>query len=190
MRSLMPWTGMTSLKQDMDRLFGKFEQLDSTYAREQTGTGLGLALTKRLVEMHGGTIWAASEGEGMGSVFSVLLPMRPAATSVPPDQVPAAQQVQVVADRRLRLVEQIMQRRDVHLAVLGQGQQDLQAGGIAQLLEQVGQILDGLLGHFQAGVGLGRAFRAARLGQRRRRGVQGKALLWGLRRWRSQPYAR
>ncbi len=75
-------TGIGIKAEDMDRLFGKFEQLDSTYAREQQGTGLGLALTKKLVEMHGGTIWAASEGVGMGSVFSVLLPLRPAVTSV------------------------------------------------------------------------------------------------------------
>jgi signal transduction histidine kinase len=39
------------------------------------GIGLCLALTKRLVELHGGRIWAASLGEGQGSTFTVLLPL-------------------------------------------------------------------------------------------------------------------
>jgi len=39
------------------------------------GIGLGLALTKKLVELHGGRIWATSPGEGQGSTFTVLLPL-------------------------------------------------------------------------------------------------------------------
>jgi len=44
------------------------------------GTGLGLPLTRRLVEMHGGRIWVESEGEGKGSRFSFILPIRKAGT--------------------------------------------------------------------------------------------------------------
>jgi len=59
---------------DLPKLFGEFVQLETTQAQRHEGSGLGLALTKRLVELHGGRIWAASEGEGRGSTFTVVLP--------------------------------------------------------------------------------------------------------------------
>jgi signal transduction histidine kinase/DNA-binding response OmpR family regulator len=57
-----------------DRIFREFEQVDSPYAREQRGTGLGLALVRKLVELHGGRIWVES-GPGPGSTFRFTLPM-------------------------------------------------------------------------------------------------------------------
>ena len=56
-------------------LFQKFQQLDPSYHREYEGTGLGLALTKQLVELHGGTIEVDSV-IGVGSTFTVFLPMQ------------------------------------------------------------------------------------------------------------------
>jgi PAS domain S-box-containing protein len=52
------------------RVFGLFEQLNPTVV----GTGIGLALVKRIIEFHGGKIWVESEGEGRGSVFLFTLP--------------------------------------------------------------------------------------------------------------------
>ncbi|MGH7866302.1 MAG: PAS domain-containing sensor histidine kinase, partial [Candidatus Dormibacteraceae bacterium] len=69
-------TGIGIHPRNQERIFVEFEQVDSSYGRQQQGTGLGLALTKRLVEMHGGRIWVESEGiEGKGSLFSVALPL-------------------------------------------------------------------------------------------------------------------
>ena len=67
-------TGIGIRPEDLPRLFQEFVQLEATTTKSLEGTGLGLALTKKLVEMHGGRIWVASEGEGKGSTFGVLLP--------------------------------------------------------------------------------------------------------------------
>jgi signal transduction histidine kinase len=57
-------------------IFEPFRQADTKPTREQGGLGLGLAITRRLVELHGGSITAASDGEGLGSRFEVVLPLR------------------------------------------------------------------------------------------------------------------
>lgn len=56
-------------------VFEWFRQADGAFNRRATGLGLGLAITKRLVELHGGTITAESEGTGRGATFRVRLPM-------------------------------------------------------------------------------------------------------------------
>jgi PAS domain S-box-containing protein len=67
-------TGIGIKADDISRLFTEFEQLDSGTARRFEGTGLGLALTKKIVEFQGGQITVQSE-LGQGSVFSVVLPL-------------------------------------------------------------------------------------------------------------------
>ena len=66
-------TGIGIRQEDLHRLFREFEQLDSGADRRFEGTGLGLALTKKLVESHGGSIGVESE-YGSGSTFFALLP--------------------------------------------------------------------------------------------------------------------
>ncbi|PWB77567.1 MAG: hypothetical protein C3F08_09800 [Candidatus Methylomirabilota bacterium] len=68
-------TGIGIRSDDLSKLFRTFTQLEPALTKQFQGAGLGLALTKQLVELHGGSIWAASEGEGHGSTFTVRLPL-------------------------------------------------------------------------------------------------------------------
>ncbi|MCX6928698.1 MAG: ATP-binding protein, partial [Verrucomicrobia bacterium] len=69
-------TGIGVHPRDHQRIFAEFEQVDSSCGRHQQGTGLGLALTKRLIELHGGRIEVESDGvEGRGSRFKFVLPL-------------------------------------------------------------------------------------------------------------------
>lgn len=68
-------TGIGLKPEDLERIFDAFEQVESSKSRKYQGTGLGLSLTKRLVELHGGRIWAESEGENKGSTFLFIIPV-------------------------------------------------------------------------------------------------------------------
>ncbi len=69
-------TGIGIRKEDMEKIFDPFSQLESASSRKYPGTGLGLSLTRSLVEMHGGKIWVDSSGPGKGSAFRFTLPIR------------------------------------------------------------------------------------------------------------------
>ncbi len=81
-------TGIGIDAADQTRLFTEFEQLDSGYDRIHQGTGLGLALTRKFVELHGGRIWVESEGKNRGSSFCFTLPLLQEAAQAP-DEVRA-----------------------------------------------------------------------------------------------------
>jgi signal transduction histidine kinase len=68
-------TGIGIRAEDLPRLFRMFSQLEPPLTKRYEGTGVGLALAKRLVELHGGTITAASPGVNQGSTFTVRLPV-------------------------------------------------------------------------------------------------------------------
>ena len=65
--------GLGVPKHMLDQIFAAFTQVESSLDRARGGLGLGLPLVRRLVELHGGRIWAESEGEGRGSSFVVRL---------------------------------------------------------------------------------------------------------------------
>ncbi len=60
----------------LPHLFERFSQADGSAKRKHGGLGLGLSIVKNLVEMHGGTVWATSDGEGKGATFVVDIPLR------------------------------------------------------------------------------------------------------------------
>ncbi|MBW2002748.1 MAG: hypothetical protein JRI30_09575 [Deltaproteobacteria bacterium] len=68
-------TGIGIKPEDLERIFNPFEQVDTSTSRKYQGTGLGLSLTKQLVVLHSGTIWAESDGEGKGAIFSYIVPI-------------------------------------------------------------------------------------------------------------------
>jgi len=82
-------TGVGIPAKMLPHVFDLFAQVDSTLGRAQGGLGIGLALVRRLVEMHGGEVEAQSEGQGRGSRFIVRLPMKNEAKSARPTQPPA-----------------------------------------------------------------------------------------------------
>ncbi|PYR57941.1 MAG: histidine kinase [Acidobacteria bacterium] len=67
-------------------IFERFRQADSGTARQRGGLGLGLAIASNLVEMHGGTIRAASAGEGQGATFRVRLPLMAVQPAAPDEE--------------------------------------------------------------------------------------------------------
>ena len=68
-------TGLGINPEDQKRIFEPFEQLDASSSKKYQGTGLGLALSKSIVELHGGKIWIESNGETKGSRFSFIIPL-------------------------------------------------------------------------------------------------------------------
>ena len=68
-------SGIGLKPEDIDYIFKPFEQVENSTSRRFQGTGLGLSLTKNLVELHGGQIWAESKGQKHGSEFCFTIPL-------------------------------------------------------------------------------------------------------------------
>jgi CheY-like chemotaxis protein len=88
----------------LPRVFEMFTQADATLERSRGGLGLGLALARQLIEMHGGSVTARSEGLGRGSEFTVQLPgivvEAPRPAPAPATPAPGIARVLVVDDNR------------------------------------------------------------------------------------------
>ncbi|MBC7963944.1 MAG: PAS domain S-box protein [Steroidobacteraceae bacterium] len=110
-------TGIGIREEDIPKLFHPFTQLESVYTKGFEGTGLGLALNRQLVELHGGRIWVKSE-LGEGSRFSFTIPLTQTTTmessAKRPETVPGGgNTVLVIEDDPLTLdaLENVLQRK-------------------------------------------------------------------------------
>jgi signal transduction histidine kinase len=99
-------TGIGLSSESLSRVFDMFAQAGPDKGSAQTGLGIGLTLSRSLVEMHGGSLTALSEGEGKGSTFVVGLPLlrsvepRPPLPAAVPPPIPEPQRILVVDDNR------------------------------------------------------------------------------------------
>lgn len=73
-------SGIGIEKKDLGRIFDTFVQVESPLTRKYEGTGLGLSVSMKLVQLHGGRIWAESEKAGKGSAFKFTIPIQPVQT--------------------------------------------------------------------------------------------------------------
>ncbi|HEY9901368.1 MAG TPA: response regulator [Candidatus Sericytochromatia bacterium] len=130
-------------------VFERFRQADSTSTRVYSGLGLGLAIVRHLVELHGGTVAAYSEGEGKGATFTVKLSLMPIRVErnpgkrlhpaidleVPFDQPPALNGVRVL------IVDDEVDSRELLVAALEQFEAKVFAvGSASEALDAVSQL--------------------------------------------------
>jgi CheY-like chemotaxis protein len=104
-------TGQGIRKDFLPRVFDRFTQGDGAITRVHGGLGLGLAIVRHLVELHGGSVHAESEGEGRGATFHVRLPIRTSAPEVAERPFPSVPEPRTDAGR-LRTLD------DVHVLVV------------------------------------------------------------------------
>ena len=123
----------------LSRIFNAFEQAERSITRQFGGLGLGLAISKALVEMHGGTIEAHSEGRDKGATFRVRLPLT-APAGRPEAPAPAAAPRRAVRPLRILLVEDHgVTAKMMRMVLTADGHTVETAGDVATALELAGQ---------------------------------------------------
>jgi PAS domain S-box-containing protein len=140
-------TGSGIAPEFLPYVFDRFRQADQRTSRQHGGLGLGLAIVRHLVELHGGSVRAESPGKGQGSTFTVLLPVAPVYQSIGPEKRvhPAARDTLPVygcPDRldglKVLVVDDEPDTRELLKAGLGQcGAKVTAAGSATEALEAI-----------------------------------------------------
>ena len=115
-------TGIGIRREVLPFVFDRFRQADSSTTRTHGGLGLGLAIVRHIVELHGGTVQASSAGEGHGATFTIQLPIaergEPTALEQSQPARIAGSSGQLLRNRRILVVEDHADARDLVVAVL------------------------------------------------------------------------
>ncbi|HEX8480111.1 MAG TPA: ATP-binding protein [Telluria sp.] len=104
----------------LEQVFGMYTQVHGSAAMAQGGLGVGLHLVRRLVELHGGAVAAASGGAGQGSRFTVWLPLVRAGDAVPPFDPASAQSVAPAVGLDVLVVDDNVDAADMLAELLGE----------------------------------------------------------------------
>jgi PAS domain S-box-containing protein len=139
-------------------VFERFRQAETATTRRQAGLGLGMAITKHLVELHGGTIRVESAGEGLGTTFTLKLPVlvthqaehSPRITAEPPrppDEPPAPPvELARLNGIHVLIVDDELDARELLTAILTQsGASVTAASDVAEALDKLQQVTPDLL---------------------------------------------
>ena len=128
----------------LPHVFDRFRQADATSKRSQAGLGLGLSIVKQLVELHGGTVSAASAGDNQGARFTVTLPLQPAAsaTSTKPatlDPAPSRwRRDQILSGVKVLIVEDDSDAREILTRIMGDsGATAVCVASVAEALQRI-----------------------------------------------------
>lgn len=133
-------TGEGIAPEFLPHVFDRFRQADSSATRQHGGLGLGLAIVRHLVELHGGEVHATSAGPALGSVFTVSLPLR--AITGPVSSISlrtdGARELLNLAELRILVVDDDPEARILVSTILGlEGAQTQTAGSVSEALEVV-----------------------------------------------------
>jgi two-component system, chemotaxis family, CheB/CheR fusion protein len=123
----------------LSRIFNAFEQAERSITRQFGGLGLGLAISKALVEMHGGTIEARSEGRDKGTTFCVRLPLAAPARHSDVPKPPAAPPCAVRPLRILLVEDHGVTAKMMRMVLSLEGHTIETAGDVATALELAGR---------------------------------------------------
>jgi len=111
-------------------IFDRFRQADSTITRQYGGLGLGLSIVRHIVERHGGTVDATSEGIGRGATFTVTLPIGgPVSDAAAGAQLPAPAATDLLADLRVLVVDDDADTRELVAVILQRAGADVAGAG-------------------------------------------------------------